>query len=244
MAKIRVTIWNEFLHEKEDEDVKKMHPNGIHETLKKGLEADDLEIRTAWLDQDEYQGLSDEVLNNTDVLLWWGHMGHHLVKDETVERVCNRVYEGMGFIPLHSGHASKPFSKLLGTSTQLNWREIGEHCRIWCVDASHPIAQGVPLNFVLDKEECYCEPFMIPTPDELIFITWWEGGEIFRGGVTYKRGNGKIFYFHPGHETLPSYYNKNVLKVIGNAIRWAVPAEPRQFNYGEWKEPEENIPRR
>ena len=99
-------------------------------------------------------------------------------------------------------------------------------------------------DFVLDKEECYCEPFMIPTPDELIFITWWEGGEIFRGGVTYKRGNGKIFYFHPGHETLPSYYNKNVLKVIGNAIRWAVPAEPRQFNYGEWKEPEENIPRR
>ena len=245
MEKIRVTIWNEFYHEKKDGEAKKLYPEGIHEFLKNALAADDLEITTAWLDKDEEHGLSKEVLKNTDVLVWWGHMKHDSVKDEIVERVCKRVNrKGMGLVVLHSGHHSKVFKKLMGTSCSLRWREIGEHGRVWWVDPTHPIAQGVPQSFVLEKEECYCERFQIPTPDELVYVTWWEGGEIFRGGVTYKRGYGKIFYFHPGHETVPSYYNENVIKVIGNGIRWAKPIAEIPDEPGDWKNPEEDIPRR
>lgn len=241
MDKIRVTIWNEFYHERFHEEAKLVYPEGIHEHLRKVLACDDFEFKTAWLDKDEHDGLDEDVLNNTDVLIWWGHMKHKYVKDEVVDRVCKRVNEGMGLIVLHSGHHSKVFKKLMGTTCNLMWREIGEHARVWCVDPSHPIAQGIPMSFVLEKEEMYGERFQVPTPDELIFVTWWQGGEIFRGGVTYKRGNGKIFYFHGGHETVPTYYNSNVIQIIKNAIYWAKPNEFIKETC-DWKEPDEIIP--
>ena len=220
---MKVTVWNEYRHEKSEEHIRKVYPEGIHTQIASFLKENGFDVTTATLDEPEH-GLTAEVLENTDVLIWWGHMAHGEVKDEIVERVCKRVNrKGMGLVVLHSGHHSKVFKKLMGTSCSLMWREIGEHGRVWCVDPTHPIAQGVPQSFVLEKEECYCERFQIPTPDELVYVTWWEGGEIFRGGVTYKRGYGKIFYFHPGHETVPSYYNENVIKVIGNGIRWAKP---------------------
>ena len=91
MNKIRVTIWNEYLHEKDDPGIAEIYPEGIHGAIKKGIEDDtELEIRLAAL-RDPDQGLPDDVLNNTDVLIWWGHMAHHEVDDALVERIVNRV---------------------------------------------------------------------------------------------------------------------------------------------------------
>ena len=219
---IRVTVWNEFFHEKNDENVRGIYPDGIHNTIKNFLK-DDFEVRTATLD-DEECGLTKEVLDNTDVLLWWGHMKHGDVPDEVVDRVYEAVISGMGLIVLHSGHHSKIFRKLMGTPCNLSWREDGDMERIWVVNPAHPIAKGLDSYFEIEHEEMYGEPFRIPEPDETVFIGWYEGGEVFRSGVTYHRGNGKIFYFQPGHESYPTYYNKNVQTVIKNAVNWAAPS--------------------
>lgn len=223
MNVINVTIWNEFRHEVEDEQVKSVYPNGIHEELKAQLSKyDDVLITTATLDQPQH-GLSDEVLNNTDVLVWWGHIAHHEVSDEIVNKVHACVLAGMGLIVLHSAHASKIFCKLCGTdASQLKWREDGEIERVWLVDQAHPIAKGISEYIELPKEEMYGEAFGIPAPDETVFISWFEGGEVFRSGITYKRGLGKVFYFRPGHERFPTYKNEDIIKVIHNAIVWGV----------------------
>jgi trehalose utilization protein len=220
---VKVTVWNEFLHEKIHDEVKTVYPDGIHEALAKGLAAADIELATATLEEPEH-GLTEERLNNTDVLIWWGHMGHDKVEDAIVDRVQQRVLEGMGLIVLHSGHFSKIFKKLMGTGCDLKWREANEKERIWVVNPAHPIVAGLPEYITLDHEEMYGEHFDIPAPDELIFVSWFEGGEVFRSGCTFSRGQGKIFYFRPGHETFPTYYNPQILQVIQNGIRWAAPS--------------------
>lgn len=223
-SKINVTIWNEFKHEKLFEEIRKVYPEGIHNAIGSYLKKlEDLSVRTATLDEPEH-GLTEDVLKNTDVLIWWGHMAHEEVRDEIVEKVYSRVMEGMGLIVLHSGHGSKIFSKLCGTRTsRLKWREAGEKERLWVIEPGHPITEGIGEYIEIPREEMYGEVFGIPAPEELIFISWFEGGEVFRSGCCYKRGNGKIFYFRPGHEAYPVYYQKEVLKVIENSVRWACP---------------------
>lgn len=231
--KIRVTVWNEYRHEKLDKRVAEIYPEGIHGAIANYLKTlPDMEVRTATLDEPEH-GLTEEVLNNTDVLIWWGHMAHHEVNDAVVERIYNRIiYGGMGLIVLHSGHFSKIFRKLMGTSCDLKWREIGEKERIWVIEPGHPIAQGLGEYIELEHTEMYGERFDIPRPDELVFISWFEGGEVFRSGCCFYRGRGKIFYFRPGHETYPIYHHPDVLKVIGNAVRWAAPVEGPTPQFG------------
>lgn len=219
---IRVTIFNEFIHEKVDETVKKLYPDGIHNRLKEALQDDEIVVRTVTLDDPEC-GLTQEVLDETDVIMWWGHAGHHKVPDEVARRVRDAVLGGMGAIFLHSAHVSKPFTLLMGTSGSLGWRETGDLSRVWVIDPAHPIAQGIDRFLEIENEETYCEPFDIPTPDELVFTSWYSGGEIFRSGCCWKKGRGKVFYFQPGHETYPVYHNEDVLKVIKNAVKWAAP---------------------
>ncbi len=225
MKKIRVTVWNEFFHEKTEEDVKAVYPDGIHNAIKNFLsECDDFEITAVTLDMPS-QGITDELLENTDVLIWWGHMLHDDVSDSLTEKIRQRVYEGkLGFIPLHSAHKSKPFMNIVGTNGNLYFagaeREI-----IWNMDPSHPISAGIPEHFKLDVEEMYGEPFYIPKPDDLIFGAWFEHGNIFRAGCTWKRGAGKVFYFQPGHESFPSYHNPYVQRIIKNAVYWVAPAD-------------------
>lgn len=217
---IRVTVFNEFLHEKYEGEAKRLYPEGIHNTIASFLRTEeDFTVRTVTLDDFEC-GLSEEVLEETDVLLWWGHMGHHLVPDHVVERVWRRVLDGMGLIPLHSGHHSKIFRKLMGTTCNLHWRE-NDRERVFTVAPGHPIAKDIPEFFELEHEEMYGEPFAIPEPDEVIFLGWFAGGEVFRAGVTFRRENGRIFYFQPGHEEYPSFYNEHVQRIIKNGIRWA-----------------------
>lgn len=221
---IRVLVWNEYRHEKRQPAVADIYPGGIHRAIGEYLaESGGFSVKYACLDDPE-QGLSLDILNNTDVLIWWGHMAHGEVTDENVERVCRRVNAGMGLIALHSAHHSKVFRRLCGTSCNLKWRH-GDRERLWTVVPSHPIALGVPEHFELEREEMYGEPFDIPTPDEVVFMGWFAGGEVFRSGVTYRRGAGRIFYFQPGHEEYPIYHDGNVLKIISNAVRWAAPGE-------------------
>ena len=217
---IRVTVWNEFFHESCQEEIRKIYPNGIHGCIADFLgKEDDIEVRTATL-YDEECGLTEEVLKNTDVLIWWAHCKHGDVPDEIAERVHQEVLKGMGIIFLHSAHLSKPFRLLMGTSCRLCWRESGDFERVWVVDPSHPIAQGLGRYFNLPPEEMYGEPFGIPEPEKLVFSGWFEGGETFRSGCCWRRGYGKVFYFQPGHEAYPTYYDENVRTVIKNAVRW------------------------
>ena len=218
---IRVTVWNEFRHEKTNETAKAIYPDGIHAYIKSFLESDDIVVTLAALD-DPDQGISDDLLRNTDVLIWCGHMAHNLVDDALVEKIRQRVYNGMGFIPIHSGHHSKAFKAILGTTGNLTWgRE--QRAIVWNLAPTHPIADGIPAHFEI-FDELYSEPFYIPKPDDLIFATWYEDGNLFRGGATFTRGVGKIFYFHPGHETCDSLKNPYVQTIIRNAVKWCCPA--------------------
>ena len=222
-APIRVTVWGENLHEHKNALVRSIYPDGMHTTIARGITSmlgSNVAVRTATLDQPAH-GLTDEVLANTDVMTWWGHMGHNQVSDEIVNKVHQRVLEGMGLIVLHSGHYAKVFKKLMGTGCGLKWREAGERERLWVVKPGHPIVDGLGEYFELPNTEMYGEFFDIPQPDELIFISWFEGGEVFRSGCTWNRGKGKVFYFRPGHETFPICHDKNVQLVIANAVRWA-----------------------
>jgi len=220
---LRVTVWNEYRHELENDAVAAIYPDGIHQAIAGFLKAtSDIAVRTATLDEPEH-GLTDDVLAATDVLIWWGHKAHDDVDDAIAARVAARVHAGMGFIALHSAHYAKPFKRLMGTTCSLCWRDDGERERIWCVRPSHPIAAGVPAQFVIEKEEMYGEPFGIPEPDELIFISWFAGGEVFRSGATWQRSHGRVFYFRPGHETFPTYFDPNVQRVIRNGVQWARP---------------------
>jgi len=218
---INVTIFNEYIHERTDAHVKQIYPAGLHETLAAHFrQMPDFRVQTAVLEAPEH-GLTAEVLSQTDVLVWWGHVAHDEVSEAVVERVQQRVLRGMGLIALHSSHHSKIFKRLMGTSCSLSWREADEKERLWVVNPAHPIAQGLGPFIELPNAEMYGEFFDIPDPDELIFISWFEGGEVFRSGATWRRGQGRIFYFRPGHETHPIYHNKEVLKVLTNGIRWA-----------------------
>jgi trehalose utilization protein len=218
---IRAVVWGENVHDRENETVRSIYPNGMHAAIAKALNADPaITATTATLEQPEH-GLSAARLKETDVLTWWGHKAHGAVADEVVQRVAERVWEGMGLIVLHSGHYSKIFKKLMGTPCSLKWREAGEKERVWVINPTHPIAQGLGESFIVEQTEMYGEPFSIPDPMETVFISWYDGGEVFRSGVTYQRGGGRVFYFSPGHEVYPIYHDNNVQQVLRNAVKWA-----------------------
>lgn len=227
---IKVTVWNEFVEENMYEHVKKVYPHGIHTCIKNFLETnDDMSVRCVTL-SDPDQGLSEEILSDTDVLIWWGHQAHEEVTEENAERVKQHILNGMGFIPLHSAHYCKVMRKILGTSMCVRWKH-GEKEKLICVNPSHPIAEGITEPVILEPEEMYGEYFDIPKPDDLIFIGWFSNEEVFRSGCTFLRGWGKIFYFQPGHEEYPTFYQPQIQRIITNAVRWAAPVNKRKVNY-------------
>jgi trehalose utilization protein len=222
---LRVTVWNEHVHERREASVKKLYPDGMHAPIVEGIQrelGDAVSVRVATLEDSEH-GLSEEQLAKTDVLTWWGHAAHDQVDDRVVERVHKRVLGGMGIVVLHSGHYSKIFRKLMGTTCSLRWRSDpgGERAVIWTVNPSHPIAAGVPQPIVIPHDEMYGEFFDIPPPDEVVFICSYEGGEVFRGGCCYQRGAGRVAYFSPGDQEYPVYHQGEIQRVIANAVAWA-----------------------
>jgi trehalose utilization protein len=222
-AALRVTVWGENIHEHRDANVADIYPDGMHATIAAAVRdrlGVDATVGTATLDQPEH-GLSAEVLEETDVLTWWGHTAHDAVDDAVVDAVCARVYRGMGLVMLHSGHWSKIFRKLMGTTCNLRWRSDNDRETVWTVNPAHPIAEAIPDHFVIDRQEMYGEFFDIPQPDELIFISSFSGGEVFRSGCTFSRGYGRVFYFSPGDQDFPVYHHPVVQQVIANGVRWA-----------------------
>ncbi|MFC7339978.1 ThuA domain-containing protein [Saccharopolyspora griseoalba] len=221
---LRITVWNEGVHEARQDPagMAEYYPDGIHGAVAEALRAHlpDASVRTALLDDAEH-GLPEEVLADTDVLLWWGHLAHAEVSDEVVSRVQRHVLGGMGLLVLHSGHFSKIFTRLLGTTCSLSWRNAAEREVVWTVDPTHPIAEGVPSPVVIPEQETYGEFFDIPAPDELIFISSFSGGEVFRSGCAFHRGRGRIFYFSPGDERYPVYHQPEIQRVLANGVRWA-----------------------
>lgn len=225
---VRVLVWNEGLHERDDSRIRSIYPHGLHGAIADGLNdrlGATVEVRTATLHDDEH-GLTADALANTDVLMWWGHIAHDQVSDDVVTRVKDRVLAGMGLIVLHSGHFSKIFRDLMGTTCSLAWRNDAEKEAVWTVAPAHPIAQGLPQPIVIPQQEMYGEFFDIPAPDEVVFISAFEGGEAFRSGVTFHRGNGRIFYFSPGDESYPVYFQGEIRQVLANAVMWARPVHP------------------
>ena len=218
---IRAVVWGENVHEQTNKVVSDLYPKGMHQCIADALNGDAAITATAATLQEPEHGLPAARLAQTDVLLWWGHAAHGQVDDAVVERVAEQVWAGMGLIVLHSGHFAKIFKRLMGTPCNLTWREAGERERLWLTSRNHPIAAGLPDHFELENEEMYGEPFGIPDPLETVFISWFQGGEVFRSGVTYKRGAGNVFYFRPGHETYPTYHNPMIHTVLRNAVKWA-----------------------
>jgi len=229
---LNVVIWNEFRHEKKSEKVKAVYPDGLHAVIGEALSKDEeLKVTLAALD-DPKQGLPDALLEQTDVLVWWGHMAHGEVNDELVKKIQDRVYEGkMGFVALHSAHHSKPFKAIVGTNGNLTWGRNQKEI-MWNLMPSHPIAAGIPDHFILEAEELYAEPFYIPQPDALVFGAWFEDGHIMRAGACFIRGAGKVFYFQPGHETCRSFYDPCVQRIIKNAVHWAAPSASFPAEHG------------
>lgn len=243
MTNLRVTVWNEFLHELEDEVVGGIYPAGLHKAIGEAVEAGaGAEVAYATLRQDDEHGLSQALLDNTDVLFWWGHKAHEEVKHEVVERVRQAVLSGMGLVVLHSAHNAKVFHRLMGTNCSLKWREADEKERFWNIAPGHPLMAGVPDYFELEQEEMYGEPFDIPTPDELLGISWFQGGEVFRSLATWRRGNGMVIYFRPGHETYPTYFDENVRRILSNAARYAAPQLRRTTQGCPMTAPIESVP--
>jgi trehalose utilization protein len=220
---IKVTVWNEYMEEQKRPAVAEIYPQGLHQTIAEFLNQDPGITAGVSVITDPEQGLAESLLDNTDVLIWWGHVHHNDIQDNLVKRVTSYVQRGMGIIFLHSAHKSKPFMSLLGTTGYLGWREAEEKSRVWTAAPTHPIAEGLPQQFLVEHEEMYTEPFGIPEPETTVFISWFEGGNVFRSGVTFQREYGKIFYFQPGHETYPTYHNPHVQRVLLNAVKWAAP---------------------
>ena len=227
-SKRKVVVWSEGTANV-DPKSKVVYPNDINSAIAEGLqplEAQGWQIVKATL-SDPDQGISDQLLNTTDVLIWWGHKKHGDVSDALVDKIDARVREGkMGFIGTHSCHFAKPFKKLMGTAC--SWREYvddGTTAEVIVKEPDHPICKGVK-NFNL-KIERYGEPFAVPTPDSVPLdglYTKPDGKtEPGRMGMCWTVGKGKVFYFTPGHETYNDYYKPEVRTIFINAVQWAAP---------------------
>ncbi len=241
-APVRVLVWDEA----PSHAPKSVYPKSLNGAIADGLNADGagrIVATTANLD-DPNQGITDEALANIDVLIWWGHARHGEVTDETAAKVVKAVHNGVGFLPLHSAHYSKTFRGILGATGHLKggWREAenpadSEEIRV-CAP-KHPICRGVS-DFTLPAEEMYGAPFDVPPALVVLFQSYFPlGGEYFPsfaltvgegidpaftsgpgGGKGQGEGVGRVFYFRPGHETYPTYFDTNVRKVIHNGVLW------------------------
>ena len=220
-ARRRVVVWSEGTAPK------RVYPKDVNTTIAEGLQplSPTWEIVTASL-ADPEQGLTEESLAKTDVLIWWGHQKHGQVKDALVARIVRRVKEdGMGFIALHSAHFAKPLKKLLGTNCGWKGGYVCDGSKVELIvkDKNHPIVRGVS-DFSLANTERYSEPFEVPEPEAVvldgIYIRPDGTKEHSRHGLVWTVGKGKVFYFQPGHETYPHYFDPNVQKVLCNAVEW------------------------
>jgi trehalose utilization protein len=222
--KRRIVVWSEGSAPKD------VYPNDINAAVAEGLKSlRGWDVAAASL-KDPDQGFPGDTLAKTDVLIWWGHVHHGAVKDALIEQIVGRVKnDGMGFIALHSSHYSKALRKLLGTDCGFAaYVADGSGLDVTVKAKDHPIARGID-NFSLAHTERYSEPFQIPEPETVVFDGVYKrpdgSTEASRQGLVWTVGKGKVFYFQPGHETYPHFFDKNVRKILRNAVRWVAPAK-------------------
>lgn len=215
---VNALVWSEGT---EPEDV---YPRGVRGPIADYLsEETDIEARTRSI-EDEDQGVSGDDLEWADVILWWGHLRHDDVTDETVDRIEEHVREnGVGFVSLHSAHYARPYKRLIGMSGDLGGHRLtddeSEYVEVCAPD--HPIAEGVD-DFTLPEVEMFGEPYDIPEPETVVLHSEYsEGDEEFRSGVTFEFGEGRGFYLRPGHEEFEIYLDDNIQRIVTNATRWA-----------------------
>jgi trehalose utilization protein len=221
-----VTVFCEDTRQPQQEAYERVYPQGIGVAIAQALRNRGLGVSNVYQSEPEH-GLSQAVLEQTDVLIYWSHKSWRDVSPEAIQRTHEHVLAGMGFIALHSALVAPIFRRLMGTTATMRWRNVGERERLWVIDRTHPIVQGIGDSIELEAEEMYSEDFDIPTPDDLVFISWFEGGEVFRSGCCWKRGRGRVFYFRPGHETAPTFHHEKVQRVLYNAVLWAAPTGER-----------------
>ena len=94
---IRALVWGENVHEQKNKVVAEIYPNGMHGQIAGAARArtSNIVATTATLQEPEH-GLTEERLDETDVLLWWGHTAHGEVDDAIVERVAAARLGGHG----------------------------------------------------------------------------------------------------------------------------------------------------
>jgi trehalose utilization protein len=233
---MRVVVFNEGFHERTEPEVARRYPDGIGGAVASAVAEHAGAGTTALAVTQDEPGYGEAALG-ADVLVWWGHARHHEVPDELAAALRDRVLAGMGLVVLHSGMGSKLFKALMGTSCALRWRHGDDRHLVWTVQPGHPIAAGVPHPIVLAADEMYSEPFDVPPPDELVFISSFSGGEVLRSGACWTRGSGRIFFFGPGDQGYPVYQHPEVRRVIGNAVRWAAPTGPVGSRHVEAESP-------
>jgi trehalose utilization protein len=239
---LTVTVWSEYRSHKDvgewmSQGQKRqakaaadVYPEGIHTVIAKFLSAAGFEVQTATLDEPSH-GLTPTVLDSTDVLVWWSHYLNDEVSDKIVDRVYERVNDGMGLIVLHSARNSKIFKRLMGTSCEVGENRNDDETEIlWVLDRTHPIVAGLETDSIeIPESQIMGEPFEIPEPMKVVFTSWIQGGEVFRSGCCFKRNEGRIFFFGPGHETHPVYYQPVVHEILVNSVRWAASTDENVF---------------
>ncbi len=215
-APIRVRVWCEGTARKAT------YPDDVDGALGQYLgRMEDLRIARARLD-DPNAGLSDAELDATDVVVWWGHLRHDDLPADRSRAIVDRVKAAkIGFVALHASCGSRPFRGLMGTTCEPGgWRDDGRPERIEFKAPDHPIARGVE-PFTIPQSAMFAEPFEVPAPESVVFVSNWGPGETFRSGLTWTVGKGRVAYLRPGHDALPVFFHPSVRKVIANAARWA-----------------------
>lgn len=214
---VNALVWSEGT---EPEDV---YPDGIRAVIADALKADGIDTRTRSI-EDKQQGVIDADLAWADVLLWWGHLKHDEITDETVDRIEDAVREdGLGFISLHSSHYARPFKRLVDASGDLGEYRFDddESESVGVVAADHPIAEGVD-DFTIPEAEMFGDPFDVPEPETVVLHSMYSNGdEEMDSGITFQFGEGRGFYLRSGHEEFEIYYMNEIQQILVNATRWA-----------------------
>jgi trehalose utilization protein len=271
----RVLVWDERQPRQ-----KEAYPNWLGNQIADQLkQRPGLAVRSAALD-DPGHGLS--TLDETDVLIWWGHVRQLEIELPVAKEIVQRIQEGrLQLIALHSAHWSRPFVEAMKERARTDalrglpaserttavfvetelfprsfiapkrtdplspsvkyqrtpgqpveiyltlpnccfpaYRDDGKPSELITLLPRHPIARGLPAKLSITQTEMYDEPFHVPPPDEVVFEERWAAGERFRSGSVWRLGKGRVFYFRPGHEQYPVYFDPHMLQILENAVRW------------------------
>ena len=235
---LRVTVWNEGVHDKRDRKVMDIYPEGMGKAIAGYLAEQPgiASVRVAELG-DKGQGLTDTILAKTDVMTWWGHCAHDQVTDENAAKVKQCVLEGMGWSS-HSAISPRCSRASWAPAATSNGAKSARRTSLGG-RLAHPIAEASEY-FSCPIPKCMANISTSFQPDQLVFISWFEGGGCSQR-VLLAHGRGRSSTSVPATKP-PIYHNETVLRVIYNGIRWAAPSGLKKLVRGN-VQPLENVNR-